>query len=134
FSILMSLIIIAEIAAAIVGYIYRGKVTDVVKDSLADMISNYNTSSPEFRDAVDKLQQDLKCCGVNSSADWRSYTQEGDTVPDSCCISKSQGCGQGTMSDASKVFQRGCQQAVEAVLKANVKWIIVAALVIAVLQ
>ncbi|KAJ0036275.1 hypothetical protein NQD34_004952 [Periophthalmus magnuspinnatus] len=134
FALLMSLIIIAEIAVTIVGYIYRGKVTDVVKDSLADMISNYNTSSPEFRDTVDKLQHDLKCCGVNSSADWRGFSPEGNTVPDSCCITVTQGCGEGTMSDASKVYQKGCQEAVEAILQENVKWIIVAALVIAVLQ
>uniref|UniRef100_A0A3B4BK26 Tetraspanin n=1 Tax=Periophthalmus magnuspinnatus TaxID=409849 RepID=A0A3B4BK26_9GOBI len=76
----------------------------------------------------------LKCCGVNSSADWRGFSPEGNTVPDSCCITVTQGCGEGTMSDASKVYQKGCQEAVEAILQENVKWIIVAALVIAVLQ
>lgn len=134
FAILMSLIIIAEIAAAILGYVYRGKVTDVVHDSLTDMISNYNTSSPEFRDTVDKLQRDLKCCGVNSSADWRSFSVSENSVPDSCCITVTAGCGQGTMSDASKVYQTGCQKAMETLLLNNVQWIIVAALVIAVLQ
>lgn len=134
FAIFMMVIIIAEIAAAILGYIYRGKVTNVVQDSLADMISNYNTSSQEFRDAVDQLQQSLKCCGVNSSADWRSYSTEGNTVPDSCCITSTSGCGQGAMSDASKVFQTGCQEAVETLLQENIQWIVVAALVIAALQ
>lgn len=134
FAILMSVIIIAEIAAAILGYIYRGKVSNVVQDSLADMISNYNNSSPEFRDTVDKLQHDLKCCGVNSSADWRSFSSEGNTVPDSCCIVMTQGCGQGAMTDASKVFQKGCHEAVEMLLKNNIQWVIVAALVIAALQ
>lgn len=84
----MGLIIIVEIAAAITVYIFRGKVsvvffmihqlhclcrvlvivaflfashqvTTVVQDSLADMISNYNNSSPEFKKSVDKLQQDV---------------------------------------------------------------------------
>lgn len=134
FAILMGVIIIAEVAAAILGYVYRGKVTNVVQDSLTDMISNYNTSSPEFRAAVDKLQHNLKCCGVNSSADWRGFSSQGNTVPDSCCITMTQGCGQGTMMDASKVYQKGCQEAVETILKNNIQWIIVAALVIAVLQ
>lgn len=134
FALFMCLIIIGEIAAAILGYVYRGKVTNVVRDSLAEMITNYNTSSPEFRQAVDKLQQDLKCCGINSSADWRAFTPDGDTVPDSCCIALSQDCGKGTMNDPSKVYQKGCQQAVETLLQNNIQWIIVAAIVIAVLQ
>lgn len=134
FAVLMSLIIIAQIAAAILGYIYRGKVTNIVQDSLADMISHYNSSFPEFRDAVDNLQQSLKCCGVNSSADWRAFSSEENTVPDSCCITESPGCGRGTMSDATKVFQTGCQKALETLLKDNIQWVIVAALVIAVLQ
>ncbi|CAL1606459.1 unnamed protein product [Knipowitschia caucasica] len=134
FATLMALIIMAEFAAAIAGYVFRGKVTNVVQDSLADMISNYNSSSPEFRDTVDKLQHDLKCCGVNSSADWRSFSAEGNTVPDSCCITETEGCGRGTLSDSSKVYQTGCHEKVEDLLKANIQWIIVAALIIALLQ
>lgn len=134
FAVLMGLIIIVEIAAAITVYIFRGKVTTVVQDSLADMISNYNNSSPEFKKSVDKLQQDLKCCGVNSTADWRGFSPEGNTVPDSCCVKVTVGCGKGTMSDKSKVFGTGCREALEAALKANVKWVIAAALVIAFLQ
>lgn len=134
FALLMSVIIICEIVAAILGYVYRGKVSTVVQDSLVDMISNYNTSGTHFRETVDKLQEDLKCCGINSSADWRSFSPEGDTVPDSCCIAETIGCGKGTMTDASKVYQQGCQQAVENLLKDNIHYIIAAALVIAVLQ
>lgn len=131
FAVLMSLIIIAQVVAAVLGYIYRGKVTDVVHDSLTDMISKYNSSTPEFRDGVDALQHNLKCCGINNSADWRIYTSEENTVPDSCCITETVGCGQGTMTDATKVYQTGCQEALETLLKDNIQWVIVAALVIA---
>ncbi|KAG7221726.1 hypothetical protein INR49_000093 [Caranx melampygus] len=86
FAILLSLIIVAEIAAAIAGYIFRNKITNVVQDSLTDMISNYNNSTADFRKSVDKLQED------------------------------------------------GCHDAVEAILKKNILWVIVAALVIAFLQ
>ncbi|KAK7884922.1 hypothetical protein WMY93_028045 [Mugilogobius chulae] len=134
FVVFMSLIIIAEIAAAILAYIYKGKVEVVVQDSFADMISKYNTSSEEFRKGVDSLQHNLKCCGVNSSLDWRSAFPQGNTVPDSCCITETKGCGEGAMTDASKVYQEGCQKAVEKLLKDNVQWVIVAALVIALLQ
>ncbi|XP_071777492.1 CD63 antigen [Centroberyx gerrardi] len=134
FSILLSLIIIVEIGAAIAGYIFRGKLTVIVQDSLTDMISKYNNGTDEFKKAVDKLQVDLKCCGVNSSSDWKKFKSDGISVPDSCCMNVTKDCGLRAMTDASKVYQEGCQNAVEALLKKNVQWIIVAALVIAFLQ
>ncbi|XP_022618813.1 CD63 antigen [Seriola dumerili] len=134
FAILLSLIIIVEIAAAIAGYVFRNKLSTVVQDSLTDMISNYNNSTDEFRDSVDKLQRDLKCCGVNSSSDWRNFRPDRTSVPDSCCVNVTANCGIGTMTDAAKVHQEGCHDALEAFLKKNIQWVIVAALVIAFLQ
>jgi len=133
FVLLLSLIIIVEIGAAIAGYIYRGKLSAVVQESLTDMIKKYNTTE-EMAKAVNQLQTDLKCCGVNSSADWGSYMPDGNSVPDSCCVNNTKDCGRGTMTDASKVHQQGCQTAVEQLLRKNIQWIIVAALIIAFLQ
>lgn len=134
FAILLSLVILVEIAAAIAGYIYRNKVTAIVHDSLTDMIENYNNSSKEFRASVDKLQEDLKCCGVNSSSDWREFRPDGNSVPDSCCLNVTANCGRRAMTDSSKVHVQGCSKAVEAVLQKNILWVIGAALVIAFLQ
>uniref|UniRef100_A0A8C7WWL8 CD63 molecule n=1 Tax=Oryzias sinensis TaxID=183150 RepID=A0A8C7WWL8_9TELE len=39
----------------------------------------------------------LKCCGVNSSSDWSYLDSDGNSVPDSCCINKTKGCGKGSM-------------------------------------
>ncbi|KAM9351312.1 CD63 antigen [Symphorus nematophorus] len=134
FAVLISLVIIVEIAAAIAGYIFRKKISAVVQDSLTDMINNYNNGTDEFKKTVDQLQEDLKCCGVNSSSDWRTFKPEGNSVPDSCCVNVTAKCGIGAMTDASKVHQKGCHDAVEALLKRNIQWVIVAALVIAFLQ
>lgn len=134
FSILLSLIILAEIAAAILGYVYRNKVSVVVQDSLTDMINNYKNSSAEFRDTVDKMQESWKCCGVNSSVDWAYFGTDGKTVPDSCCLNVTKNCGKGSMTDASKVYQKGCHDVLVTFLKDNIQWVIVAAIVIALLQ
>ncbi|XP_073326774.1 CD63 antigen [Pagrus major] len=134
FAVFLSLIIIIEIAAAIAGYVFRNKVSAVVQDSLTDMITNYNNSTEEFRESVDRLQIDLKCCGVNSSSDWRHYKPEGNSVPDSCCVNVTTNCGSGIMTDTTKVHQLGCHDAMEAFLKKNIQWVIVGALVIAFLQ
>lgn len=134
FALLLSLVIIVEIGAAIAGYVFRNKISAVVQDSLTEMITNYKNGSDEFRLSVDKLQEDLKCCGVNSSADWRNFAPDGNSVPDSCCLNVTANCGKGTMTDASKVHTEGCRNAVEAILQKNILWVIVAALVIAFLQ
>lgn len=54
---------------------------------------------------VTHLHLQLKCCGMNSSADWRSFKPDGNSVPDSCCVNVTTGCGNGTMKDSVKVHQ-----------------------------
>ncbi|XP_054647888.1 CD63 antigen [Dunckerocampus dactyliophorus] len=134
FAILLSLVILVQIATAIAGYIFRNKVSDVVQASLTDMISSYSNSSAEFRASVDVLQEDLKCCGMNNSTDWRSFRPDGNSVPDSCCLNVSTNCGIGAMTDSAKVYQEGCRKAVEELLKKNIQWVIIAALVLAFIE
>ncbi|KAJ3586049.1 hypothetical protein NHX12_012450 [Muraenolepis orangiensis] len=101
FSILLFLIILAEIGVAIAGYIFRDH---------------------------------LKCCGANSSMDWINFSTDRKTVPDSCCVNISKGCGVGKLTDPVKVHQQGCHTAIEEILADNLTWIIIAAIVIAAIQ
>ncbi|XP_038577996.1 CD63 antigen [Micropterus salmoides] len=133
FAVLLTLIIIVEVAAAIAGYVFRNKLSAVVQDSLSEMMKHYNTTE-EFKKAVDELQQEWKCCGVNSSSDWRDFKPDGNSVPESCCVNVTANCGNGAMTNPVKVYLKGCHDAVEALLKKNILWVIVAALVIAFLQ
>ncbi|XP_060913856.1 CD63 antigen [Labrus mixtus] len=133
FAILLSLIIIVEIAAAIAGYIFREKLSTIVQDSLVDMIPKYNSSS-KFKETVDKLQKDLSCCGVNSTSDWKNFYPDQNSVPDSCCVNVTVNCGSGALSTPAKLHKEGCHDAMEAFLKKNIQWVIIAALVIAFLQ
>lgn len=48
----------------------------------------------------------LKCCGMNSSSDWRAFADDGNSVPDSCCVTVAKDCGKNKMSDASAVHQK----------------------------
>ncbi|MFT7801818.1 CD63 antigen [Arapaima gigas] len=58
FAILLSLIVIVEVGVVIAGYIYKGKLNDVVDKGLQDMISQYNSSN-DVKETVDALQQDV---------------------------------------------------------------------------
>ncbi|XP_046716003.1 CD151 antigen isoform X3 [Silurus meridionalis] len=63
------------------------------------MVQKYQQPHQEhITRAVDKLQQDLKCCGSNSSADWQegAWIQtfaDRRLVPDSCCKTLTVRCG-----------------------------------------
>ncbi|KAJ8369906.1 hypothetical protein SKAU_G00099340 [Synaphobranchus kaupii] len=134
FAVLVSVIIIVEIAAAFTGYIFRGKLNAVINAGLKEMVSKYGNGTAEYKKGMDDLQKCLKCCGANSSADWTSFRPDGDSVPDSCCKNITQGCGIRNMHDSKKVHQEGCRIALEAVLSKNLLWVTIAALVIAFLQ
>uniref|UniRef100_A0A4W4HJH0 Tetraspanin n=1 Tax=Electrophorus electricus TaxID=8005 RepID=A0A4W4HJH0_ELEEL len=64
------------------------------------MTENYAQPGKEgITRAVDRLQQDFKCCGSNNSFDWQhsvyimSPEAEKRVVPDSCCKSMTLQCG-----------------------------------------
>ncbi|KAL1020713.1 hypothetical protein UPYG_G00003690 [Umbra pygmaea] len=134
FSILLCLVVIIEIGAAIAGYIFRGQLKVIVNDSLNEMVVKYNGTA-EIKKILDDLQTELKCCGVNGSSDWKGHYGGGQNdVPDSCCISVQPSCGVGAMNNSKIVNQVGCETSVEDLLRKNIMWVIVAALVIAFLQ
>ncbi|KAL7859694.1 hypothetical protein SRHO_G00148410 [Serrasalmus rhombeus] len=132
FAILLSIIIIAEIATAIAAYVFRDKLTGLVDDGLKDMIEHYNNT--EYKKSLDQIQKELKCCGAANATDWVHYQPDGISVPDSCCKNITLNCGLKAMKDANKIYTNGCQSAVENFLKANTLWIAVAALVIAFIE
>uniref|UniRef100_A0A3Q3FM21 Tetraspanin n=1 Tax=Labrus bergylta TaxID=56723 RepID=A0A3Q3FM21_9LABR len=117
FAILLSLIIIVEIAAAIAGYVFREKVSVCVT---------------VFPFGLFLFQ--LSCCGVNGTSDWRNFYPDGKSVPDSCCVNVTLNCGVGALSTPAKLHKEGCHDSMEAFLKKNIQWVIIAALVIAFLQ
>lgn len=50
------------------------------------------------------LQFQWKCCGVNSSSDWRDFKPDGNSVPESCCVNVTANCGNGAMTNPVKVY------------------------------
>ncbi|KAJ0056761.1 hypothetical protein NL108_016412, partial [Boleophthalmus pectinirostris] len=100
--VLLLCIFLLEVLAGVLAYIYYQQLNEELKQSLRDtMIQKYERTNQEhITRAVDKLQQEFKCCGSNSSADWaasewiRSQAGKGRLVPDSCCKTPSPMCGE----------------------------------------
>ncbi|KAM9409491.1 CD151 antigen-like isoform 1-T1 [Pholidichthys leucotaenia] len=99
--VLLLCIFLLEVLAGILAYIYYQQVNEELKLNLKKTITEkYQQSSYEhITRAVDKLQQEFKCCGSINSSDWsesvwiRSGDSKGRAVPDSCCKTPSEFCG-----------------------------------------
>ncbi|XP_030646491.1 CD151 antigen [Chanos chanos] len=100
FFVLLLFIFLLEITAGVLAYVYYQELNNELREDLRKtMVQNYQQPGKEhITRAVDRLQQDLMCCGSNSSADWTHSlwreTLAGDRlVPDSCCKTPSDLCG-----------------------------------------
>ncbi|XP_032361237.1 tetraspanin-11 isoform X1 [Etheostoma spectabile] len=94
-------IFLIELVAGVLAYVYYQRLSEELKQHLNQtMTDNYAQPGKEaITIAVDRLQQDFKCCGSNNSHDWMVSVyilskQAGDrVVPDSCCKTITPHCG-----------------------------------------
>lgn len=114
--VLLLCIFLLEILAGVLAYIYYQQLSDELKLNLkSTMTQKYMAPGNEgVTSAVDKLQQEFKCCGSNDSQDWsdsewiKSTNSEGRKVPDSCCKTVVEHCGK--RSHPSNIYKTegGC--------------------------
>lgn len=98
---LLLLIFLIELVAGVLAYVYYQRLSEELKQHLNQtMTENYAQEGKDaITSAVDRLQQDFKCCGSNNSHDWTasayilSKQSEGRVVPDSCCKTITPFCG-----------------------------------------
>jgi hypothetical protein len=86
-------LVVIEIAAGILGFIYRDSITEEIEERMNDAFTAY-TSGPDaedymedVNDVVAYVQRTFKCCGVNDSRDWvrsQVFEENGFTPPAEC--------------------------------------------------
>ncbi|AWP08356.1 putative EF-hand calcium-binding domain-containing protein 4A-like [Scophthalmus maximus] len=98
--ILLLFIFLLEIIAGVLAYINYQELDEELRQNLkVTMQQKYQQPGEEsVTQAVDKLQQEFKCCGSNNFSDWTEsvWIQAADNkrlVPDSCCKTPSDLCG-----------------------------------------
>ncbi|KAM6961015.1 CD151 antigen isoform 2-T2 [Aplochiton taeniatus] len=98
--ILLLCVFLLELAAGVLAYINFQKLDETLKANLKEtMVHKYQQPGEEcITQAVDRLQQQFKCCGSNSSTDWSDSAwiqapSNDRLVPDSCCKTPSDFCG-----------------------------------------
>ncbi|KAI1237991.1 hypothetical protein IHE44_0014091, partial [Lamprotornis superbus] len=126
--ILLLCIFLLEIIAGILAYIYYQQLSLELKQNLKNtMTQKYRTEGEEsVTSAVDKLQQEFKCCGSNNYTDWadslwiKSSGASGRKVPDSCCKTITDLCGR--RDHPSNIYKEsGCITKLENFIQEHLK-------------
>lgn len=129
FAIFLSLIMLVEVAAAIAGYVFRDKVMLEFNKDFRQQMQNYRRDNRTTL-ALDKMQEDFKCCGAANYTDWESVpTVPKGQVPDSCCINVTKDCG--ASLQINNIYSEGCVEKIGGWLRSNVLVVAAAALGIA---
>uniref|UniRef100_A0ABI7ZJK6 Tetraspanin n=1 Tax=Felis catus TaxID=9685 RepID=A0ABI7ZJK6_FELCA len=118
---LLLVIFLVELVAGVLAHMYYQRLSDELKQHLTRTLAeNYRQpGAADITTSVDRLQQDFKCCGSNSSADWQhsayilSQEAEGRRVPDSCCKTVVARCGQRAHPSNIYKVEGGCVSKLE---------------------
>lgn len=151
FSVAVGLIFAMELLIGILAFAYKDWIKNQIESQVKTMIINYREDL-DLQNLIDWVQQDwLKCCGVNSYADWElnryfNCSSKGSIeacgVPFSCCkptndVIKNRHCGFGMISNAdreTKIYTEGCIPSGEKWLGTNLIPVAAVAVGIAVVQ
>jgi len=131
FGCLMMLVVIAEFGIAIAILILKVDAEEAISSAMNDSLNDYgNGSKTEVTSSWDIIQQNLKCCGVDTYMDWKNTTfnqqgnstQFGNNVPDSCCMAgASKDCGKDAIMSHQNntIYEDGCLKTFEDLIEDN---------------
>ncbi|XP_072047845.1 CD151 antigen-like isoform X2 [Amphiura filiformis] len=113
---LVLLIIVLEVVAGILAFVYQQDVERILKENIIKLIEEEYTGEEKNvpTETIDLLQETFDCCGSAGFADWENsnYTVgAGVAVPMSCCKKPEDGCNDGSPGNPDKkgdVFAEGC--------------------------
>ncbi|KAM7335534.1 tetraspanin-11 isoform X2 [Alexandromys fortis] len=118
---LLLAIFLVELVAGVLAHVYYQRLSEELKQHLNSTLTERygQPRAAEITASVDRLQQDFKCCGSNSSADWQhstyilSQNAQGRRVPDSCCKTVVAHCGQRAHPSNIYKVEGGCMAKLE---------------------
>merc|ERR1712179_157005 len=118
YSTVLLILVIAQFACGIILVVNGKSAEDTVKDGMWKAFNKYgNPDDNHFTEVVDKLQNELKCCGVDGPDDWQNatYLMDDHSVADGCCKDMMTGCGKGYFDhmNAVEIYKDGCYQIIK---------------------
>ncbi|KAG5193377.1 hypothetical protein JEQ12_019738 [Ovis aries] len=91
-AICLSLILLAEVAAIIAGYMLKDKVMSESNKDFQQLIQNYPENN-HMSSIMDRMQEHFTCCRATNYTDWEKILLMTKQVPGSYCVSITKGCG-----------------------------------------
>ncbi|XP_023331651.1 tetraspanin-3 [Eurytemora carolleeae] len=121
-AILLTLVFITMLASVFTAYDLRSKLENKILDKMSYNLHDFTTNYwkyPAERENWDELQRNYQCCGLQQMntgyKDWQSGAVSGhvpaSTVPDSCCLYETTGCGKdigGKLHPYLEINTHGC--------------------------
>lgn len=141
FGVLLLLLLLAQIGAIVAGFVLKEQVKTKVIEEMQNTQKTYTGDEQDISTQTwDHLQQALQCCGTNNTDSWRvcEILDKDKSLPDSCCINDTAGCGFGARIfqplPADKFYTLGCNDKVTTLLKSTLVIVGAAAAVVAALE
>jgi len=110
YMVLIVMVFMFESVIGLLSYVYQEQIERDISENLMDTFIHRYGSDKQVTEAVDTVQQQFKCCGVDSFSDWSEGAWKRNNpamkVPDSCCKTQSLGCG--VRDHPSNVPYTGC--------------------------
>lgn len=121
FGVLLLVILLAQIAAVITGFVMKDKFTGFIKEEMLKELQAYRPGNITA-EIWDNTQQNFKCCGIYNYTAWSQNQIMHDTssLPDSCCVNKTEKCGFEHYADGDKknlFHEDGCETQIVNLLK-----------------
>ncbi|XP_076808409.1 CD151 antigen-like [Clavelina lepadiformis] len=99
--VLLAVIFLTELIVGVLAFVYHDSIeAELAGDLTANLNKNYNqTGQDSLTAAVDEMQQNFHCCGVNKYSDWKQskFVKQNKNdlkTPESCCKTRSPLCSQ----------------------------------------
>ncbi|NXY71019.1 TSN3 protein, partial [Glareola pratincola] len=118
---LLLVLLCLEVSSAVLAQFYTVRLAYEMKSTMGYLVNQYNGTHSHGADsrAVDVVQRELRCCGVQNYTDWLKaaaasrHLHDGKArVPESCCKEKYPHC-RGDSVHLEQLFQEGCLKKLE---------------------
>lgn len=131
FAILLSLVLVLELAAAIAAYALQDGIKNLLAEKINITMHQYGKNE-EATEAIDFLQSKLYCCGYNGYKDWEEIMKE-QKFPSSC-QSENNTCIYDKEILCSEFYTTGCIKNLSIIIHRSALYIGTGAVAIALIQ
>ncbi|KAG9470524.1 hypothetical protein GDO78_017489, partial [Eleutherodactylus coqui] len=119
YSTFLLLILLAQIAAGVLIYVYRGRLKTEVSDIAHELIVHYNPKddmNKTAEDTWDYIQHNLQCCGWTDYHNWTENIHlngSHDVYPCSCVTNQTESPHDFCNATSNNLYHKGCMNEVE---------------------